>query len=257
MLYLVIRIVVSLVAGFSIGVCKICGFSALFTNTNNKFDMSIFWVAIGALATLFLGVVSLIQNFNANKMNKRLTEESLIGSNYSLLEPLSIEIKKLNSKDILYESLAIFTNLAKNSISNGNWLEIIFTLNSLTIIKPMYYTFEKISIKIDDDITYYIGCHKNKRVKFGQKDNKLVCRFYIQLSPIESKKVLCQVFKKNTLSILLEMSYNNPFNIVAKGKYDITFIKKAKDESVQSEIETKYNVFLSNFLDSSFELQNL
>ncbi len=252
-----IGVIFSLAAGLFIGVYKTSGFLFLFKNTNDKLDMSIFWTAAGAISTAALGLIAFIQNQNANKMNKRLTEESLVGSSYSLLEPQNIEIRRLNDKDILHKSLAVFTNLAKINISNGDWLEVIFKLNSLTVIKPTYYTFEKISFSIDDNLTYYIGCHKNQKVKFGQKDNKLVCKFYIQLDPVESKNILYQIFKKSSLSILLEMTYINPFNIMAKGKFDITFNKITTKEDIHPETEAKYNVYLSNFLDSSFELHNL
>lgn len=251
--YFVICILISLIIGILIGYLNSQNFLFLF-NKDGKLDMETLWTAIGAIATALLGLIAFIQNYNANEMNKRLTEKSLIGSSYSLLEPISMQVTQLNENDILHNTLAVFTNLVKNDIKTGKWLDITLTFNSLTVIKPTYYIFKNIYILTDDKMTYAFRCQKNNKVKFGQKGNRLVCKFYIQLAPDVSTKVLNQAFEKKHLSILIDMSYVNLFNVMAKGKYDITFDKESNNKNTHTAKNAIYSVYLSNFRDSSFEL---
>lgn len=172
----------------------------LFTNPNGDVDMAIFWTAIASIATLFLGIVSIVQNSRLNKRNRELQESNDIIRNAS-------HVYSCNSPKIK-DNIATVKQDSPTSRENRNKYPKVNEFN-LIIKEPCWYT---LSLKMR-------YAFSNRPTKFAVKDAKLELiqngsRHNIHYKDLETdfKDITPDTQDKMRLFLLFEIKKLNGFS---------------------------------------------
>jgi uncharacterized protein YsxB (DUF464 family) len=226
-------IFVSLVVGILIGILAEHGILLIFYNTNGQLDMSIIWAALGAISTLTLGIVALIQNLNASETNKRLSEQNIKFNCYSYLKPESYVSNNSNyiyGNDIGAElnGKQILTNDGKHANKDNieyfvKNIELFF--ENITDIYPDKVNVESLNFWYIENGLYSLAWHSQNEELYGfgfQTGSKSSClKIGLLINP-ESKSVT-EMFKKltsiNEFNINIKLSFSNPFSVTTDSTF--------------------------------------
>lgn len=215
-----------------------------------EISMSDYVIAITAIVSLILSMISLIKTFRDSKLDENNKIMNIIANNYSY--PIIENGKNCeviiptDSKCVVHGNIDLFNilNLRNEEITDNYKIEIHFEFKNISKIFPTSVLIDTVTIFYESDS---IGNQKilKKALNFKSIDNqykilyidgdKNICFKIICLINKEIRdEIIHSLDKDDTIQISFDFSFINIFNVITEGTYD-TCLKKIKVKKTNEE----------------------